>query len=129
MTGLPQVSVAAFDEPRVGDRVRDRRSVIRVAGNTGGPALFALRAKGYAVELSFVRDESGGYEADYTAGKDGRLFSAGTPEGLLGLVAMWETRGDDWRASSDDERSWRDALEEAALVYDRDGDVVDEDGR
>ncbi|GAA1632624.1 hypothetical protein ACFQY4_37475 [Catellatospora bangladeshensis] len=109
------------------DGVRERRVRIRVAGNTAGPALFALRAKGYSVELSYVRAAPGEYTAEYAAEKDGRLFSADTAEELLGLVAMWEVRGDGWSASTDDERSWRDALEEAALVYDRDGDLVGED--
>ncbi|BCJ73266.1 hypothetical protein CS0771_28100 [Catellatospora sp. IY07-71] len=110
-----------------GDRVHERRARIRVAGNTAGPALFALRAKGYTVELSYVRAEPGEYAPEYAAAKDGLLFSADTAEELLGLVAMWEVRGDDWSASSHDERAWRDALEAAALVYDRDGNVVDED--
>ncbi|GAA1394314.1 hypothetical protein ACFQZ4_02895 [Catellatospora coxensis] len=105
----------------------EHRVVIRVAGNTGGPALFALRAKGCAVSLSYLREGPGEYTAEYTAAKDGCLFSAGTPEELLGLVAMWEVRGDDWRAGTDDERSWRVALEQAATVHDRDGNVVDDD--
>lgn len=102
------------------------RLTIRIAGNTGGPALFALRAKGYLVELSFLRDESGEYAAEYAAAKDGRLFSADTAEALLGLVAMWEARGDGWRVCTDEERSWRAALEGAARVHDRDGNLVDE---
>ncbi|MEU7820527.1 hypothetical protein [Catellatospora sp. NPDC049133] len=104
----------------------EHRVVIRVAGNTGGPALFALRAKGYRVELSYLLDRPGEYTAEYTALKDGRLFSAGTGEELLGLVAMWETRGDGWRTGTDEERSWHDALMEAATVHDRDGNVVDD---
>ncbi|WP_212829628.1 hypothetical protein [Catellatospora sp. TT07R-123] len=89
--------------------------------------MFALRAKGYVVELSYVRDASGEYVAEYAARKDGCLLSADTAEALLGLAAMWEVRGDAWSTCTDDERSWRDALEEAAPVYDSDGDVVDED--
>lgn len=108
-------------------QVREYQIKIRIAGNTGGPALFALRAKGYTVELSYVRDESGEYAAEYAAVKDGCVFSADTPEALLGLVAMWEVRGDDWRASTDDERSWRAALAAAAPVYDGDGNLVDDD--
>jgi hypothetical protein len=109
------------------------RTRIRVAGNTAAPALYALRAKGYVVTLSYVRLDDGGrssdYVAEYAAEKDGCLFSATTAEELLGLVAMWEVRGDGWRACTDLERAWHDALVEAALVYDRAGNLVDEDGR
>jgi hypothetical protein len=110
--------------------MREYRTKIRVAGNTAGPALHALRAKGYLVTLSYVRHDDAGmssdYAAEYEAEKDGCLFSATTAEELLGLVAMWEIRGDDWRACTDGERAWHDALVEAAPVYDRDGNPVDE---
>lgn len=103
---------------------------ISIAGNTAAPALFALRAKGYVVTLSYWRqddpDESGGDIAEYAAEKDRRVFCANSPEELLGLVAMWEMRGDDWRRRTDSERAWHDALIEAAPVYDRDGNEVDE---
>jgi hypothetical protein len=90
--------------------MREYRTTIRVAGNTAAPALYALRAKGYAVTLSCAPLDG----AEYAAEKEGRLFSATTAEELLGLVAMWEVRGDDWRACTDDERAWHDALVEAA---------------
>jgi hypothetical protein len=32
----------------------------------------------------------------WDADKDGRVFSADSAESLLGLIAMWEQRGDDW---------------------------------
>lgn len=83
---------------------------IRVAGNTAAPALYALHAKGYAVTVSYGGDDTNGYTAEYEAEKDGRRFSATTPEELLGLVAMWEVRGDDWRASTEAERAWHAAL-------------------
>ncbi|WP_155386168.1 hypothetical protein [Catellatospora paridis] len=110
--------------------MREYRVKIRVAGNTGGPALFALKAKGYTVELSYLRRDPGEYEAEYSAHKDGCWFYADTPEELLGLVAMWEERGDGWSASTGDERAWRDALEGAAPVYDHHGNLVNgKDGR
>ena len=108
----------------------EQRTKIRVAGNTSAPALYALRAKGYVVTLSYVRLDDGGvsndYAAEYAAERDGCLFSATTAEELLGLVAMWEVRGGDWRATTDVERAWHDALVEAALVYDGAGNLVDE---
>jgi hypothetical protein len=110
--------------------VREHDLRISIAGNTAGPALFALKAKGYAIALSYRRqddpDGSVGYTAEYAAEKDRRVFCANSPEELLGLVAMWEVRGDDWRRRTDSERAWHDALVEAARVYDRDGEEVDE---
>ena len=35
------------------------------------------------------------------ANKDSHEFVAGTPLELLGLVAIWETRGDLWKRSED----------------------------
>ena len=96
------------------------RTKIRAAGNTAAPALYALHAKGYAVTLSYGRDDADGYTAEYEAEKDGCLFSATTPEELLGLVAMWEVRGDDWRASTDAERAWHATLIDTAPVHERD---------
>ncbi|MET7402660.1 hypothetical protein ABZS66_55190 [Dactylosporangium sp. NPDC005572] len=97
---------------------------ISIAGNTALPALQVLRQKGYAVALSYVGDANGTTSSSYTATRDGQLFAATAPEELLGLVAMWEVRGNDWRRLTDSERAWHDALLEAARVYDCDGNEV-----
>src|SRR6516165_7420800 len=81
---------------------RWKRVHIRIAGNTCIPALLALRAKGYQVWLEYTKDDDPNspwhpYMPDYQAEKDGAYFSATGPVELLGLVAMWETRGDDWK--------------------------------
>ncbi len=100
---------------------------IGTAGNTANPTLYALKQKGYAVTLSYWRDGNGDFSSSYTAMKEGRRFIAESPEELLGLVAMWEVRGDDWRSSTDEEQAWRDALFETARVYDDGGSDVTED--
>ena len=106
-------------------------AVIRIAGNTQLPALLALRAKGYRVWLDYIEhvDSSDGrpsYKLDYQAECDRAYFSATTPEELLGLVAMWEVRGDDWRLKPD-ERAIDDELHNAARTFDRNGnEIVDE---
>ena len=79
-----------------------RRLCIRIAGNTENPALLALRAKGYRVWLEYTKVDDPKspwqpYMPDYQAEKEGTYFSATTPVELLGLAAMWETRGDDWK--------------------------------
>lgn len=104
--------------------MRQDKPSIRIAGNTAGPVLLALQAKGYAISLSYDQRAGGELISDFTAERDGRRFSATNPEELLGLVAMWETHGDTWHV----ERGGRDlynALLAAALVHDGDGDVVE----
>jgi len=68
---------------------------IRIAGNTEIPCFSAIKAKGYNVALTHYKDSE---YSDWSAEKDNRLFSATNPVELLGLIAMWEMRGDDWRA-------------------------------
>ena len=112
-----------MDEPRKGAR-------IRIAGNTGLPCLLALRAKGYRVWRDYHR--LGGpevanpdYQLDYQAECEGGYFSATTPEELLGLVAMWEVRGDDWRLKPG-EGAIDDELHAASRTYDSDGNELSE---
>ena len=79
--------------------MEDKKLSIRIAGNTMNVCLLVLRDKGY--ELSCWQkkpDEPHQWDAE----KDGRAFSADSPEALLGLVAMWESRGDDWHMKSDE---------------------------
>ena len=70
------------------------------AMNTHNPALVTLRAKGYELWLEVAEDEA---DPSHTwwARQSRREFAAASPLGLLGLVALWEHRGDDWRRSDD----------------------------
>jgi hypothetical protein len=69
---------------------------IFAAGNVLVPAYLALENMGYRV----TRRTAGADEAEtWTAAKDGNEFHADNPLELLGLVAMSETRGDDWLAT------------------------------
>lgn len=54
------------------------------------PAILALEAKGMTVEVS---------ENLVVARSDLGTFTADDPVAVLGLVALVETRGADWRAS------------------------------
>src|SRR5687768_9496528 len=67
---------------------------IRVAGNTMIPCLQVIAAKGYRIS-HYYGDEDPEL-AFWDAEKEGRAFSADSAESLLGLIAMWEQRGDDW---------------------------------
>lgn len=66
---------------------------LRIAGNTQTPALLVLEGKGYSLTVEAHEDES----LSWNAVKDGRYFSATDPVELLGLVTLWEVRGEDWQ--------------------------------
>ena len=79
--------------------------------------LQVLEAKGY--HLSVLLDSGGGVD-EWLAERDGFQFRAGTPLGLLGLVAIrdavapgTESRGW-WRATTDPNKNVEDRLVEAA---------------
>jgi hypothetical protein len=101
---------------------------MRIAGNTYGPALLALRAKGYRVWLEYMevndpRNPWYPHMPDYQAEKEGAYFSATSPVELLGLVAMWEVRGDDWQSHPGEPRIL-DELMESAKTFDGDGNEL-----
>lgn len=102
----------------------DASLCIRIAGNTQNPCLLALRAKGYKLTLSFTKTKDGDYQQDIDAEKEGRRFSATTAAELLGLVAMWEVRGDDWRSRSAEVDVF-DELYPSSVTYDLDGNVIE----
>jgi hypothetical protein len=103
----------------------ERALGIRIAGNTAIPCLQAIVAMGYTVTHYFLGSKPGeGDRPQWDAEKDGRLFSATGLEELLGLIAMWEARGDDWRLKPGEAELY-DRLVEAAPMYDAEGNVVD----
>lgn len=104
----------------------ERRALsIRIAGNTMIPCLQAIVAKGYTVRHYFLGNKRGEWDRpQWDAEKDGRYFSATGLEELLGLIAMWEVRGDDWRVKPG-EAELHDRLVEAAPMYDADGHEID----
>jgi hypothetical protein len=66
---------------------------ISSAGNTDNPALFVLRTKGYVLEIKCYSNG----RCFYFASKDDRTFVGDSGPEVLGLVAMWEYFGDNWR--------------------------------
>jgi len=96
-------------------------SKIRVAGNTHYPCLIALVQKGYDVVICSTVNSS---HEEFEAEKDGNTFSATNPQELLGLVAMWEVRGQRWREFSDDDRRIQQEIEDGARIYDDDGNDI-----
>ena len=97
---------------------------IRIAGNTEAPVLSVIKGKGYKMEYYVYFDEdTNDYSYFYNAEKDGRRFSASNAEELLGLIAMWEVRGDDWRGKKDD-FELLDYIHDAGILYDTDGNII-----
>jgi len=77
---------------------------IATAGNTENPALLVLKAKGYEVRVGL--DEEGQI-VSFWARQNSNVFIADSLVSLLGLVALWENRGDNW-PTHDDEPDYYD---------------------
>ena len=78
------------------------------------PALEVLKSKGYTVALYPHVSEEGSF--DFWASKEGRDFIGADPVEVLGLIALWEQLGDDWRAREAPDH--HDALMSAAFPED-----------
>ncbi len=89
-------AVRRFEEPSLNSE--SRKASIRVAGNTIVPCLQVIAAKGYMI--SYYHGDEDHDSVFWDAELDGRAFSADSAESLLGLIAMWEHRGDDWHIKS-----------------------------
>jgi hypothetical protein len=68
---------------------------INDCGNTEVPAYLTLRQRGYAVTCSEDRSY-------WIATSGNCVFSADNPVSLLGIAAMYETRGQEWKASDEE---------------------------
>jgi hypothetical protein len=68
---------------------------ISSAGNVEIPAYLTLQNKGYVIGVG--KNEAG--EQIWIAEKDGNQFSAEGLIELLGVVSVFEVRGDAWRAT------------------------------
>ena len=62
--------------------------------DVGNVSIVILRGKGYRVWWEASERPSAD---DWWAELEGREFVATTPLALLGLVALWESRGDEWK--------------------------------
>ena len=69
---------------------------IAAAGNTETPAYLALLARGLDISKSAT---NAGSDEQWTATDGQRYFIGSGPLELLGLVALVDARGEDWRAS------------------------------
>ncbi len=74
---------------------------------TYDPALLVLGAKGYSVRLEARED----HHAYWHAAKEGHRFAATNPVELLGVVALWEARGENWPRQQGEASVYEELLE------------------
>jgi hypothetical protein len=84
------------------------------AMNTYNVALLTLQHKGYRLWLE-PSDENEDEYGEWCAEKDGRVFIAWDPLRLLGLVAMWEDRGDDWHRKKGEDNLYEKIPKDAGV--------------
>lgn len=102
------------------------RFSLRIAGNTTIPAVHTLKTKGYTIIHYYVQNAAGELHGQWEAEKNGYWFSATSPEEVLGLIALWEVRGNEWQTRPG-EREFYDQLVELAPIYDLDGRLLQEE--
>ncbi|WLE99133.1 MAG: hypothetical protein QTN59_09900 [Candidatus Electrothrix communis] len=79
------------------------------APNTYNAALLVIKKKGYNIRIDPSDDE---YEiGDWVAYNDERQFFAANPLMLLGLVALFDERGEDWQRKSGEDNLYDAILE------------------
>lgn len=105
------------DDTPAGKGVRVRSGL-----NTETPSLLALRVKGYRlwIERTKITDPKNKFyplRTEYHAESYGNHFTADSATELLGLIGMWETRGDNWAIR----RGEPDVLEELKKAANRAG--------
>ena len=70
---------------------------LAAAGNVVIPAILTLRQLVYTVETGGKSDNQA-----FIAKKNGYSFYADDPITILGLIKIFETRGEEWMASDDE---------------------------
>jgi hypothetical protein len=84
---------------------------IHRAGNTEIPAFLSLEAKGFIVSWKHRKvTQPNQRKVEFIATKGEHSFSAYSVVELLGLVAIWETRGDDWRKRENEPNPLEDLI-------------------
>lgn len=77
------------------------------AMNTYNPALLTLKERGYTLRSRFLETSQ---SIEWIAIKDERAFVSFNPLSLLGLVEVWQQRGDKWSQQPDEENLYKELL-------------------
>jgi len=101
---------------------------IGISANTAAPCLRIIQSKGFVVSVSthLLSDDVWSAVHDYSAEKEGLFFNASNLEELLGLIVMWEHRGDSWHAKHDEVEAYH-KLQDDSPLYDKDGNVIEQE--
>ncbi len=99
---------------------------IRIAGNTRAPCLSVLLCKGYQIQWFYQENSNGSYDGFLEAYKNNNRICADSPEELLGLVYMWEQRGNSWKNLTSDESDLLQKLEDDAIILNEQGEEIND---
>lgn len=99
---------------------------VGITGNLDGVYFSILRKKGFAIEVIRLKDPKSTSQT-INARKEGLLFNADSFGELLGLIHMWEVRGDDWYPKKEDSASYKKVMYEDIVSYDEDGNLVEDE--
>lgn len=87
------------------------KKTLIAAGNVEAPALLVILQKGYSIEVVIHKENM--TLTHYQATKDNYIFFATSFLQLLGLIALWENRGDEWKLTEDEFILVKDEIEKA----------------
>ena len=96
---------------------------VGVTGNLDGVYFAILREKGFVIEVIKFKD-SKFTDQTIKAKKEGLLFTADSFGELLGLIHMWEVRGDHWYPKTEDSASYKKVMYEDIVSYDENGNLI-----
>lgn len=104
---------------------------IGINANTSIPCFVVIKSKGYEISAKIYtkKNKDARLQYDFTAKKDNNIFVGTNLEEVLGLITMWEIRGQnniDWRADRD-ERFDYDKIIDEAPIFDEDGNPVNDE--
>lgn len=107
----------------------DKENVkIGISGNTAAPCYFVIKSKGYDINITSAvhPDAPDDRVFQFDAIKGDLFFSASSPEELLGLIHMWEIRGNDWRLRPEEKGIYISEKMNSPM-YDVDGNLIEEE--
>jgi len=81
------------------------------AMNTYNPALLTIIRKGFDISLLPSKDDN--ELGNWRATNDSHDFIASDPLKLLGLISIWEVRGENWQKRPEEEDLYNAILDEA----------------
>ena len=108
--------------------MKEENIKIGISGNTAGSCYFAIKAKGYDINITSGVFPEAPHDRifQFDAIKGSLFFSASSPEELLGLIHMWELRGKNWQMSTEESNIYITEKINSPM-YDVDGNLIEEE--